>query len=71
MKNINPFDVSSIEIYFFILTPNSQIFVSEIFKDSKRIAPRAPRNILILIFPENFSTHYQSGAQLNPGNISI
>ena len=54
-----------------IQTRNLQIFACEIFKNSKGIAPNVFPNILISMRPENFSPHYQSGFQLNPGKISI
>ena len=40
-------------------------------KHSKLIAPNVFPNILILMPLENFSPHYQSGFQLNPGKINI
>ena len=45
-----------------------QIFASEIFKDSKGIAPKVFPNILTSMPPESLSPHDQSGFQLNPGS---
>ena len=54
-----------------IETFNLQIFASETFKDSKRHNPNIFLYILITMHPENFSPHYQSGFQANPGKITI
>ena len=63
MKNIHPFNVSSIERErsVSIQTCNLRIFASEIFKGSKRIALNVFSKILISLPTENFSPHYQSG----------
>ena len=50
---------------------NLRILATEIFKDSKGTARDVFGNILISVPPENFSLHYQSGFQLNPGNRSV
>ena len=50
-----------------IQTHNMRIIASEIFKDSKGIAPNLFPNILIPMLHDNLSPHYQSGFQLNPG----
>ena len=71
-KNIHPFDVSSVEIDLFLLKSAICKFLPVKFsKDSKLIAPNVFSNILILMPLENFSPHYQSGFQLNPGKINI
>ena len=66
-----PFDISCIETSVSIQTGNLRIFPSEIFKSSKRIAPNVFANILNSMPPENFSPHYQSSFQPNPGKIGI
>ena len=68
MKNIHPFNVSSIDIsietcifyrdlclFKFAIC---KFFASNIFKNSKGIAPNAFPNILISMSPENISPHY-------------
>ena len=71
-KNIYPFDVSSVEIDMFLLKPAICKFLPVKFsKDSKLIAPNVFPNILIIMPLENFSPHYQSGFQLNPGKINV
>ena len=54
-----------------IQTRNLRVFLSEIFKDSKGIAPNVFPNILIPIPPESSSSNYRSGFQLKPSKISI
>ena len=54
-----------------IQTRNLRVFLSEIFKDSKGIAPNVFPNILIPIPSESSSSYYRSGFQLKPGKISI
>ena len=71
MKNIHPFDVFSIETDLSIQTRNLPILATDIFKDSEGIARNEFANILISMPSENFSPHYQSGFQLNPGKIGI
>ena len=56
---------------FFDRECNFRIFASKIFNNSKGIAPNVFANISISMPPENFSSHYQSGFQLNPGKIGI
>ena len=69
MKNIHPFNFSSIETDLFRIL-NLRI-VSKIFKDSKGIPPNVFANILTSMSPKNFDPHYQSGFPLNPGKIGI